>query len=679
MGPAVRKAPYRPDIDGLRAIAVGSVVLAHAQIPGFDGGFLGVDIFFVISGYLITGILLKDANLGRLSLLRFYERRIRRIVPALVVLLAASTLAATVLFSPYELRDYANSLLAATAFISNLFFMVGTDYWSPRYEVPLLHLWSLSVEEQFYLIYPFFLAWMSRRPRQLTCTLIALCIASFGLSELLAEVLPKNTFWEVFPDFEPGTAAFYFTGSRAWELLLGAVAARPSARATQVWHRLGTRGREALAAAGLLLVIVSIWLFNRHTAWPGLHALMPCSGTALLLALHANNRTLVSRVLSVRPLVHVGLISYSLYLWHWPLFEFFRRWVLRTPTPAEYAALIVLSCAAAWLSWQFVERPFRRSGGGIDRTMIFRAAAASALAMISVVAAIYAGGGFPGRFPPKVRNLYAILDGRTPWPRPDTVRDCHVHNYEAPYSFERCFRISPVHPNVVVWGDSFAGNYFHGFSEEGRSTGVTIIRASHANCLPVFDDRLVMRTCVAFNRAILAHLDRHIAGVVLATRIFYHQDLALALRETARTIARSGIPVIVMGPSLEYAHAGPFYIARYVETGDPRWLDSRSFLKPGLAEFDERLHSLFKGEHGVTYLSVLDLVCHGLRCPMVTEGVPVQRDFGHMTAPGSLLFAKTLWPVVRMAISSRPHGNCSRQSPDYSNAAGRTQACPIIP
>lgn len=662
---------YWPDIDGLRAIAVLSVVLAHAQMPGFSGGFLGVDVFFVISGYLITGTLLKDTSQGRPSLLRFYERRIRRIVPALVVLLAACTVAALVLFSPYELRDYASSLLVSTAFVANLFFMVGTDYWSPRYEVPLLHLWSLSVEEQFYILYPLVLLWMSHRPRWLTTSLVLLCVASFGLSELLAEGLPDNTFWDVFPDFAPGTMAYYFAGSRAWELLLGAIAARPSVLTIAVWDRIGTRGREALAALGLLLIIVPIFLFDRHTPWPGIHALATCAGTALLLALHTQHRTLVSRVLSLRPLVQVGLISYSLYLWHWPLFEFFKRSVLRTPTPAEYAVLIVLSGILAWLSWRFVERPFRRPGGGIDRRVVFRSAAASAIALTVLVAAVHMGSGFPGRFPPAMRLQYAILDGKKPWPHQDTPPGCHVHNYGAPYPFDLCFQASPEHPGVVVWGDSFAGNYVPGFREESRNDGVTIIRASHANCLPVFDKRLVSPGCLAFNREIAAHLDRRsIAGVVIAARIFVRQDLVLALRDTARSIVRKGIPVIIMGPTLEYQHAGPFYVARYADTGDPRWIDSRPFLKPGLADFDRRFHALFQNEPGVTYLSVLHAVCHGLRCPMMIDGFPVQRDFGHMTDPGSRLFAKALWPVVRGAISKRPQDKCGHQRSDPSHTAG---------
>lgn len=636
---------YRPDIDGMRAIAVVAVVLGHARIPGFGGGFLGVDIFFVLSGFLITGILFREAQSGGISLARFYERRVRRIVPALGVVLLASTLAAFVLFSPYELKQYASSLLASAGFVANLFFMAGTDYFSPRYETPLLHLWSLGVEEQFYIFFPLFLSWfLARRPiRLLVPALTFLLLLSLALSEFSVRTLPS-------------AAGFYFTGSRAWELLLGAVVAlAPSPALTPILDpkRLGAVGRELMALIALLLMTVPIFLFDPNTPWPGLHAVPPCTGTAILLALHRQDRTLVSRLLSTKPFVGIGLISYSLYLWHWPLFEFWRRWVLRTPTVTEYACLIGIAIGAAWFSWRYVERPFRRPEGRFDRRFMFRGAGLAGGLCLLLAVAVYAGSGFPSRFPPEVRQVYAALDGgQTPQLAGlGNLPKCYVRNHAPPYDFARCFRVAPDRLNIVVWGDSFVGNSYYGLYEEGRRVGVKVIEASHFDCRPVLDSRLVTRACAAFNRSILDHLNSRNMAVVLSARFFNHQELVPDLIRTARQIAGKGIPVFVVGASLEYREAGPFYVARYVETHDPRWIDSRCALKPGLRAFDRQLRAAFEGMPGVTYLSVLDSVCIDGRCPMIVDGHPVQVDFGHLSIRGSLLFGKRLWPAVEKGLA----------------------------
>jgi peptidoglycan/LPS O-acetylase OafA/YrhL len=660
--PGIQKA-YRPDIDGLRAVAVGSVVLAHAQMPGFSGGFLGVDVFFVISGYLITGILVKDVAQGRPSLLRFYERRVRRIVPALVIMLAASVGAAFGLFSPYELKNFAGGLIAATAFVANLFFMAGTDYCSPRYEEPLLHLWSLGVEEQFYIAFPFFLWWLLRRPEHRRWQVMAvLFAASLGFSEVFAELLPKNTLADLIPGFEPATAAFYFTGSRAWELLIGAMVALRTGAAVPAHlnsGRLPSWVSEVLAALALLAILVPVVLNGRDTPWPGIHALAPCLGTALLITLHERCRTAVGRLLSTPPMVSLGLISYSLYLWHWPLFEFYRRWSLRTPSKAEYLILIIIALVVAYLSWRIVEQPFRRSGNRIDRKAVFLAAAAWGGVFVCAGVAVFIGAGFPQRFPPPVQAVYAALDGSAALKRMDRepLPRCYVRNHGPDYSFERCFRLTRDKPNIVIWGDSFVGNYFYGFHDAGLKSGVNVIEASHFDCRPVLDDRLVTLACATFNRAVVEHLDRRVTAVVISARLFNHQELVPSVLATAREIARRGIKVIVIGASLEYREAEPFYVARYVQTGDAGWLDSRKSLKPGLTEFDRRLKSIFQDESGVRYLSVLDTVCTKGSCPMVVNGAPTQSDFGHLTVAASVVFGVALWPQVQsFALSGRDQG-----------------------
>lgn len=626
---------YRPDIDGLRAIAVMAVVLYHANTPGFSGGFLGVDIFFVLSGYLITQILIRsDGTLGR-DILRFYERRVRRIVPALAVVLTVCTIAAFILLSPFELRAFSITLFTTTGFASNLYFMRALDYFTPKLEMPLLHLWSLGVEEQFYIAYPLFLWLMMRRARRLLLpTLVTVFVLSLALSEYLAEYHTRD--------------AFFFTGSRAWELMLGAIVALIPWRCT--WSKPIV---EAVTVIALLAVIAPIGVFDQKTLWPGLHALLPCAGTALLLNLHQSRHSLAKRVLSAPPLVGLGLISYSLYLWHWPLFAFYRRAILRIPTPVEYTVLIIIALCAAWLSWRYVERPFRRDHSGINRAFVFRGAGVCATLMLSVCAAIYFGNSFPQRFSPAVTHVYSYMNSIEDPIFMSQMGSCFVLAKEkGAFPFEKCFRLSTQEPNVVLWGDSFARNYIAGFREQAQKNKINMIQANFAACLPLSGSERQLPSCNNFNRALTMRLDHTIKAVIISGRYYNNPDQLPALLATARLIARKGIRVIVLGPSIEYTEAEPFYVARFLETRDWQWLNSRDFLKPNLYQFDRKMQTQFAGEKGITYISVLQNICRDGHCPMFVGNAPAQFDFGHMTLEGSRAFGAILWPQVYAAITA---------------------------
>jgi len=628
---------YRSDIDGMRAIAVSTVVLGHAHVPGFGAGFLGVDIFFVISGFLITNILLKsDGTLGQ-DILKFYDRRVRRIAPALVLVLLACTVAAFVLFSPFELREFVRTLLAATGFVSNLYFMQDTDYFLPRYETPLLHLWSLGVEEQFYILYPLFLWVMTRYARRfLTPALIVLFLVSLTMSELTGEHHTRE--------------AFYFTLWRAWELTLGAlVALHPLRRALPQWLV------EGLAALALAAVIAPVFLFDLQTSWPGLHALIPCAGAAILLLLHEDRRSAVSRLLSLRLMVGIGLISYSLYLWHWPLFEFYHRWVLRTPTLAEYAALIATACLAAWLSWRFVERPFRRTRDGIGTRTIFIAAGVSALGLIAISGATLAAGGFPQRFAPDVMRAYATLD------LPDThafmqaigVDTCAVRSKGAHYAFDKCFVLSTTQPNVVLWGDSLARNLVAGLRVQTQKAGVNLIQATHSGCEPVLTKGVVPNSCLQFNKTVFDRLDEHISAVVLAGRVLDQEPMLNAMRDAAARTAAKGIRVIVIGPTPEALDPFPFYVARFTGTGNTQALDLAQSRMPEIEALDRRMAETFANMPGVTYVSFLQNVCKPGSCPLFVDGAPAEFDQRHFTIPASEAFAAKLWPQIGPAIAKQ--------------------------
>lgn len=371
----------------MRALAVLPVVLYHAGLPWLPGGFMGVDVFFVISGYLITTIIHSELDAGRFSIARFYERRFRRIVPALLVVIAVVLFLSLIFALPAQVTDTYKSALAAILSLSNFWFWSQSGYFAPVVEfMPLLHTWSLAVEEQFYLVFPLVL--MTAKALKLDVrkwllwSLPALFLVSFYLS------------------MEKPAVAFYLLPSRAWELALGGalgVGAVPRVRSPVL--------ASLLAVAGVVMLCAGYVIGNSGMLFPGYVALLPCLGTALVL--HCARGGAVSRLLSWRPLVLVGLVSYSLYLWHWPVLVFARMATaqveLELPT-ATFAVL--LSGALAALSWRYVEQPFRARTLGLKRALAYAGATAACIVGLALQG-VWAQG-YPGRLPLAAREAVAV-------------------------------------------------------------------------------------------------------------------------------------------------------------------------------------------------------------------------------------------------------------------------------
>jgi peptidoglycan/LPS O-acetylase OafA/YrhL len=341
-----RHVSYRPDIDGLRAIAVLSVVFCHAGV-GLPGGYVGVDVFFVISGYLITSLILKELKQETFSLADFWERRIRRILPALVAVTIAALLAGWFLLMPEAYASLGKSVAALALLISNVQFWRDTGYFeAAAEEKPLLHTWSLAVEEQFYLFVPVFLLLLARTSRlhRAVALLTLAMIVSFGLS--------------IYGTHRHPDATFYLLPSRAWELFVGALLAFVPIG----WLTGSTRCKELAAALGLALILIPCVLYDQSTRFPGLAAVPPVLGTALLIW-SGNTSTaglpITNRCLTWRPFVAVGLISYSLYLWHWPLLAFARSQSISPLSYIDRFQLIAASLLIGAISWRYVELPFR--------------------------------------------------------------------------------------------------------------------------------------------------------------------------------------------------------------------------------------------------------------------------------------------------------------------------------
>lgn len=467
----MRSLDYRSDIDGLRAVAITTVVLFHAGIWPFTGGYVGVDVFFVISGYLITSILIADAGAGAPSILRFYERRIRRIFPALFAMLLFVLVAGLVLFMPFDLRRVGMQTVAATAFASNVLFWLQAGYFDASAVLkPLLHTWSLAVEEQYYFAYPLLVAAVMRRaPHRLFHIVAGIAAASFviGIAQL---------------SFDP-IGAFYLPLGRAWQLMLGGMLAlRPPAQ-------ISARVAHTAGLAGLALIVWSAIAFTAQTPFPGLNALAPCIGAALIIASGHVPGALAARLLSLPAIVGLGLISYSLYLWHWPLIVFARYALMREMTAIETAGIMALSIGAAWASWRYVEQPFRRPRAAHDparsRAPLFAAAAGAMALSIAAGLALFRLDGLPGRLSPAARDVavgaFDTALGRSACDR-KSAADIAAGNV-CTLGEER------AEPSFAVLADSIGIAMLPGIDAAARAAGRRGLILTQSGCYPLLGVR----------------------------------------------------------------------------------------------------------------------------------------------------------------------------------------------
>ena len=383
---------YRSEIDGLRAVAVLPVILFHAGFETFKGGFVGVDIFFVISGYLITTILLNDLKNDDFSIARFYERRARRVLPALFFVVLCVLPFAWFWMLPEQMKDFADSLMAIGLFVSNILFWLESDYFSAAAEqMPFLHTWSLAVEEQYYLLFPVLLAFLWKYGRHRAfLVIVSLSLLSLLLSEYS---------WRV-----SYSANFYLAPTRAWEIFAGSIAAF-------LIQQQGVRSNNLLAAIGLSAIVVSIFTYNSSIPFPSAYALLPVLG-AVLIVMFAGPDTLVARLLGRRLFVSIGVVSYSAYLWHQPLFALARLRNLEAPSMYLMFGLCLLTFALAYLSWRFVEQPFRGNNSIVKtRQSVFRLSMAGIAVLFTLGLAGNLRDGFESRLPSELSDILHVRKG----------------------------------------------------------------------------------------------------------------------------------------------------------------------------------------------------------------------------------------------------------------------------
>ena len=419
---------YRAEIDGLRALAVVPVILFHAGFELFSGGFVGVDVFFVISGYLITTILIEDIENKRFSIINFYERRARRILPALYIVVITTAIASTLILYPEQLKSFGKSLISTPLFSANFYFWSERGYFGKSSELkPLIHLWSLAVEEQFYIVFPIILLLLAKFRKSLYLLLTLGFLLSLASSYYVTKV-----------HFD---TAFYFPFTRAWELVFGSFAALIMTRYKRINS---TALAEVATGVGLSLVIFSYLNFDSTTPFPGVHAFIPVFGTFLFI-ISASSSRWIKGIFSLKPIVYFGLLSFSLYLWHQPIFALTRHLNI-----FEENLLLITLCTIllSYLTFNYVEAPFRNREF-FNRKVVFLLSTTVGILIVIGGLVVVSNDGFPGRFPPEDRNLLVQL------------ANYEGYNQRAFDSIENVPFDSDNSKRIVVIGDSYAKDFLN--------------------------------------------------------------------------------------------------------------------------------------------------------------------------------------------------------------------------
>jgi peptidoglycan/LPS O-acetylase OafA/YrhL len=638
-------SPYRRDIDGLRGVAVALVVLFHSHIPGFGGGYVGVDVFFVISGYLITLLLIgSSARPLRSWLVDFYLRRGRRILPALLVVSLIAAAVASIILLPWALALFGKYLAASALLLTNI--AAWTDrqgyFQSFGERVALLHFWSIAIEEQFYLIYPISLLLISRYlPRHRTLCLLALAAVSFIAC--------------VWGSYHRPAANYFLAPARAWELLLGAAIA--TGREDLIRNRLAG---ELLALAALLTLAITASCYGATTRYPGLYTLAPCAATAVLIITARQRPTLAARLLALRPLVFTGLISYSLYLWHFVIVALFTYYYIRKVGALGTAALIASMYLVAVLSWKWVEGPIRRRTWlRSNRSFVLWASAANVAVLVAGIA-LWQTHGLPGRYPEEFRTEGELWKLE----RSDTLQ-CLDLPLAKIAAGELC-SFGPqtdTAPRALVWGDSHAMALLSAYEQLANSHQVRVYFAANSSCRPLLgvSDRELpppsQARCANFNAATVQAIRRLNPALIILnarwlgadTDLTVEPDLAAqpgesnlmrGLQQTLRAVEPERRSICVVQDVPTYPYDLPYALAlarkRGISEDFLQW--SRAEALQQLAGPEADFHE-FERHALLTTVDPKQLLCRSGSCAFEADGRLLYADSNHLTWNGALLLA----------------------------------------
>ncbi len=622
---------YRPDLDGLRALAVVPVILFHLGFSYTPGGFVGVDVFFVLSGYLITRQIALDLAEGRFSLLDFYDRRVRRLFPALFAMLLVSMAVAMLVLLPDDLHEFGRSLIAASFSVGNVHFWAESGYFARSAEsTPLLHTWSLAVEEQYYLLFPplMMLVWRYGRARATLCVAVVAAV-SLAVSIWSTRAAPQ--------------AAFYLLPSRAWELLLGSLLALARWQAPS-----SIRLRNVAALSGLTAIGIAVITYRSSMIFPGLAALLPCLGCALVIwageptgdarSEGTPARPLTVRLLTLPPFVFIGLISYSLYLWHWPLIVFARYLSPELLSIGQAAVVAIATVAIACASWKLIEQPLR-SGSRIWTSSSLRLRYGGAMicccALLGLTVEI--GRGFPWLQPQAVLAVLADAKDRSP------LRGrCHItpKKQGSVGLSETCTFGGAGQRPVILFGDSHGAELSYALAEVAEASGLFVRQITASGCPPAVDFS-PRGNCVRHIKHMLRGLDEAPRSTVIIAAFYFEW---IAREESGRVafwdgldrvvarLHKAGHDVVLLGGWPPHRNSNlPRTLALEIKAG--RSASSYTFPvdEQSAHQIDGRL-SMIAARNSALYIPLLEAVCEGKsRCQAYTDGRAIYFDDDHLT------------------------------------------------
>jgi peptidoglycan/LPS O-acetylase OafA/YrhL len=617
---------YRKEIDGLRALAVIPVILFHAGFESFSGGFVGVDVFFVISGYLITSIILSELEKGKFSIINFYERRARRILPALFLVILVCIPFAWFLLLPSDMKDFSQSLVAVSVFASNILFWSESGYFDTSTELkPLLHTWSLAVEEQYYLVFPLFLMLFWRLgKRWIVILLAAVFVGSLAVAQWSSLANPSF--------------AFYLLPSRGWEMLMGAFAAFYLSQANRKEFSKGIS--EIGGWLGVVLILYAVFAYSKATPFPGFYALIPTVGTALII-LFSNQKTSVGRFVGNKAFVGIGLISYSAYLWHQPLFAFARHSSSAEPSHFVFGVLIVVTVILAFLSWRYVERPFRAKGKFSQKSVFIFAILGSAF-LISFGLYGNATKGFESRFDDDQRRILSFNS----YDIKEIYRqgECFLTPEQSFSEFKSICYLEGKEDSTLIWGDSHAAALSYGLRDKIQG----INQYTSSGCPPLIGVSISWRPmCEGVNKFVAEQIIKHKPRTIFLHAnwlLFNDNNLLPGLKNTFDFIQKNSpnTKIIVLGGVPQYSPSLPTYMVKQRQN----LVDGArlySLTSDQISKLDNQLASLSE-KHGALFFSPLQTFCDKSICLVTARHndilMPTAWDYGHLTSAGSIFLSE---------------------------------------
>jgi peptidoglycan/LPS O-acetylase OafA/YrhL len=646
---SVASIRYRPDIDGLRAIAVSTVILYHAEIPGFSGGYMGVDVFFVISGYLITQVLAGSEHKPlRARLKDFYLRRARRILPALFATSLIVAAAAAIIFLPWDLATFGRYLAATPVFWTNVAaWLRGGGYFSNKLvHTPLAHFWSISVEEQFYLFYPITVAFIYRyMPRFQRQALMALAIASFVVC--------------IWSSYHATAANYFLLPTRAWELLLGGVLATSGQR----WP-ISKTTNELLAVAALLTLAIVTNQYDANIRYPGWYAIAPCTACAILIQTGRRQSTLVGKLLSLRPFVFTGLISYSLYLWHYPVLVIAGYYLQSEVQGLGLGLLIASIYLLAVATWKWIELPIRkRQLLASDRRFSWWALFAS-IVLLATGILFWKSDGLPWRFPPesRVRGSAWLWEG-------DFLPKCEHLPLDQVAAGRLC-SVGPQDKDAIpglIWGDSHAMVLLPAYERLAKLHHMRLYFAVRFSCRPLVGsdnkqwNETDRKSCGSFNAAAVQAIRRLDPRVVILNAHWIEVDTDIipppskdadpddsnfkrGLRETLLEAGSGNRPVCVVMDVPEYKYNLPIAlgVARKRKISEAFLQQTRAEAQDRFSGPERDIRTLAQQLPMVWYVDPKDLLCRGDSCIFESGGQLLYGDTDHMSFAGAEFITSAL-------------------------------------